>query len=63
MAFDGFEKDRATLKYRYLAKHYGYECKGMKDCPVKSTVRIPLDVDRRIFTVSSSCGLDQVKET
>jgi hypothetical protein len=50
MAFGGFEKDRATLKYRCPAKHYGYECKGMKDCPVKSAVRIPLDIDRRIFT-------------
>jgi hypothetical protein len=35
MAFAGFERDRETLKYR---------------CTVRSGVRIPLKVDRRIFT-------------
>jgi len=50
MAFGGFEKDRATLKYRCPAKHYGYECRGMEKCAVKTSVRIPLDVDRRVFT-------------
>lgn len=50
MAFGGFEKDRMTLKYRCPARHYGYECHGMHRCPVRSSVRIPLSVDRRIFT-------------
>ena len=50
MAFGGFEKDRMTLKYRCPAKHYGYACQGMHRCPVRSSVRIPLSVDRRIFT-------------
>ena len=50
MAYGGFEKDRNTLKYRCPAKHYGFECKGCKKCPVKTSIRIPLEEDRRIFT-------------
>lgn len=50
MALGGFEQDRMTLKYRCPARHYGYECRGMHRCPVRSSVRIPLSVDRRIFT-------------
>lgn len=50
MAYGGFEKDRNTLKYRCPAKHYGIECKGAKECPLGSAVRIPLSEDRRVFT-------------
>lgn len=50
MAFAGFERDRETLKYRCPARHYGYECAGMGRCPVKSGVRVPLSIDRRVFT-------------
>lgn len=50
MAYGGFEKDRETLKYRCPAVHYGIECKGCKECPVKSAIRIPLSEDRRVFT-------------
>ncbi|MFZ5633769.1 MAG: transposase [Bacillota bacterium] len=50
MAYGGFEKDRNTLKYRCPARHYGISCKGLKACPVKGSVRIPLSEDRRIFT-------------
>jgi len=50
MAFGGFEKDRMTLKYRCPARHYGYECHGMHRCPVRSSVRIPLSTNRRLFT-------------
>jgi hypothetical protein len=49
MAFGGFEKDRNALKYLCPAKHYGFECKECK-CSVKSAIRIPLEVNSRIFT-------------
>jgi len=50
MAYGGFEKNRKALKYKCPAKAYGYPCRGKETCPVKSGVRIPLSVDRRIFT-------------
>jgi len=50
MAYGGFEKNRNALKYRCPALHYGIECKGKQNCPVKSSIRVPLSEDRRIFT-------------
>ena len=50
MAYAGFEKDRRTLKYRCPARHYGFNCPGMARCEVKSSVRVALSEDRRIFT-------------
>jgi len=50
MAYGGFEKDRQSLKYRCPARHYGYDCEGQNKCAVKSSVRIPLSEDRRVFT-------------
>jgi len=50
MAYGGFEKDRNSLKYRCPARHYGHECEGMDACPMSHSVRIPLSVDRRVFT-------------
>jgi len=50
MAYGGFEKDRQSLKYRCPARHYGYDCEGRGKCPVKTSVRIPLSEDRRVFT-------------
>ena len=50
MAFGGFERDRFSLKYRCPAKHYGFECLGEKECPVRGSIRISLDKDRRVFT-------------
>lgn len=50
MAFGGFEKDRATLKYLCPAKYYGIDCEGAPCCPVANQIRIPLACDRRIFT-------------
>ena len=50
MAYGGFESDRNTLKYRCPAAHYGYVCEGRQKCKVGSGIRVPLDVDRRIFT-------------
>jgi hypothetical protein len=50
MAYGGFEKDRNTHKYLCPAMHYGCECKGFAQCPLKKGVRIPLDENRRIFT-------------
>jgi hypothetical protein len=59
LAFMGFEKDRSTLKYRCPAAAFGFECAGRAECEKLSPVgvgdfgrivRIPLDLDRRIFT-------------
>jgi hypothetical protein len=52
MAFCGFEKGRKALKYKCPAAAYGIECKGYAQCSKGTkgkTVRIPLDIDRRIF--------------
>ena len=50
MAYGGFEQQRETLKYRCPARHYGFKCKGEDKCPVKQSIRIPLNEDRRVFT-------------
>lgn len=59
MAFVGFDKQRMALKYRCPAAFYGFECQGRAECerlaPIGvgqfgRTVRVPLDMDRRIFT-------------
>ena len=50
MAYGGFEKDRKALKYKCPAKAYGSECRGREKCSAKSGLRIPLSLDRRIFT-------------
>ena len=49
MAYGGFEQKRGTLKYRCPAKHYGRKCAGEKDCPVKGSIRVSIERDRRIF--------------
>jgi hypothetical protein len=50
MAYSGFEKDRGTLKYTCPARAYGVACKGYGKCPVKKSIRIDLEIDRRVFT-------------
>ena len=59
LAFVGFEKDRGTLKYRCPAAAFGFECPGRAECEKLSpvgvgefgrVVRVPLELDRRIFT-------------
>jgi len=50
MAFGGFERDRGTLRYRCPARQYEYECAGAAECAAKTGVRIPMDLDRRVFT-------------
>jgi len=60
MAFQGFEADRNTLKYRCPAAAYGFGCKGQKQCSMFGQVnpgtygrivRINItNQDRRIFT-------------
>ncbi|MBT7054996.1 MAG: transposase [Lentisphaerae bacterium] len=57
LAFAGFEKDRCALKYRCPAAAFDLECKGRQECESRShvgsfgrTVRVPLNIDRRIFT-------------
>lgn len=59
LAFQGFEADRNTLKYRCPAAAYGLACEGQATChrlggvqpgQYGRIVRIPIDQDRRIFT-------------
>ncbi|MFQ5868140.1 MAG: transposase [bacterium] len=53
MAYQGFEKDRNSLKYRCPVSAYGIECQGKQECSGNGygrIVRIPLERDRRIFT-------------
>ena len=60
LAFQGFEADRDTLKYRCPAAAYGFECKGLEDCsqlghvtpgPYGRSIRVKItDENRRIFT-------------
>lgn len=54
MTYNGFEKDRGTLKYRCPAKALGLECKGQKLCGKSASkygriVRVRLSLDRRLF--------------
>jgi len=49
MAHAGFEKDRNTIKYRCPAQHYGQHCAGRSQCRIASSVRIPIEQDRRVF--------------
>lgn len=59
MAFQGFEADRETLKYRCPASAYNLECQGQEQCHKAGNcdtgdfgriVRIDINKDRRIFT-------------
>ena len=50
MYYAGFERDRNTLKYRCPALALGIRCEGMARCPVGQALRVPLKLDRRIFT-------------
>ena len=50
MAYGGFERDRGTLRYRCPARQYGYECAGAAECAALTGVRIPMELDRRVFT-------------
>lgn len=59
MAFLGFEKDRQALKFKCPAAHYGFMCTGRQECEELAPlgvgdggrqVRVPLSIDRRIFT-------------
>ncbi|MBI5499247.1 MAG: transposase, partial [Deltaproteobacteria bacterium] len=57
LLFVGFERDRGTLKYRCPAAACGLTCAGRQECERAADVgafgrviRVPLDLDRRIFT-------------
>jgi len=50
LAFCGFEKKRKTLKYRCPAKAYGSSCASCHTCPIRDSIRVSLDTDRRVFT-------------
>lgn len=53
MVYWGYEDDRKALKYRCSAGASGVTCKGKKQCcgnkKYGKTVRIPLELDRRLF--------------
>lgn len=61
LAFEGFEADRLTLKYRCPAAAKGIACTQRDFCnggchPAWGRIlRIPLDTDRRIFTPVARC--------
>jgi len=50
MPSGGFERDRDTIRKLCPAKQYGIECKCMDKCKAKNGIRIPIKIDRRIFT-------------
>lgn len=50
MANGGFEKDRRTLKKLCPARHYGVACPAQDHCPLAKGLRIPISLNRRIFT-------------
>ena len=56
MAYQGFEADRESLKYRCPAAAYGFQCQGRSQCGTGRygeygrVVRIPLEKNPRIFT-------------
>jgi|LSQX01.2.fsa_nt_gb hypothetical protein len=50
MAYAGLEKKRGSLKYRCPARHYGIKCKGKESCPIKSSIRVYMSEDSRLFT-------------
>ncbi len=50
MANGGFEKDRMTLKKLCPARHSGITCQAVDTCPLAKGLRVPLAIDRRIFT-------------
>ena len=51
MAYGGFEKDRMVLKYICPVRAYGLRCSGVPECEhAMKSERIPLEIDRRIFT-------------
>ena len=63
LAFVGFEKDRGTLKFRCPAAYYGLECPGRALCEQNTSVgdygrvvRVPLRLNRRIFTPIARCS-------
>lgn len=49
MAHGGFDRDRNSIKYLCPAHHYGSKCCGKSQCPLASSVRIPIAEDRRVF--------------
>ena len=57
MAYCGYEKERETQKWRCPARASGFECAGRRSCEARSqvgeygrVVRVPLSLNRRIFT-------------
>lgn len=51
MAFGGYDRARAALKYICPVKAYGMSCRCAGDCPhTNGQIRIKLSTNRRIFT-------------
>ena len=49
MAHGGFDHERDAIKYLCPAQHYGQKCCASSLCPIASSVRVPINEDRRIF--------------
>ena len=56
MSNGGFEKDRMTLKKLCPARHGGIACPAVDTCPLAKGLRVPLAIDRRIFTPIDRSG-------
>lgn len=50
MPYRGFEQDRGALKYACPSVHYGIECRDKNRCRIGNQIRVPISVDRRIFS-------------
>lgn len=50
MSCNGYEKERDSIRKKCPAKAYGVKCEGCEKCPAKGGIRVPLSLDRRIFT-------------
>ncbi len=50
MVYCGFEKKRGTLKFKCISRCYQVDCKNQSRCAAFLGVRIPLELDRKIFT-------------
>jgi len=50
MSCNGYENERDCIRKNCPSKAYGIKCAGCEQCPASGGVRIPLSLDRRIFT-------------
>ncbi len=49
LVFAGFEENREALKYRCMMRHYDVRCASYEECPLRSGIRVPLELDPSVF--------------